>query len=173
MEDIAVRAGVSRTLLYKYFPGKRELFAAIYQRTADRLLDSARLGPDLPLADSVTADLDAHIPYFAAHRLTVFAANRTLAGDSLIQAIIDDELAALRARMLDAAGYTGHARDGTSAALREWLVLVRELCVEWRAPGDRAARSQPVPSVVTELAGLGELSGEPLECRTQVDQCVV
>jgi len=131
MEDIAVRAGVSRALLYKYFPGKRELFAAIYQRTADRLLDTARLDPALPLADAVAAGLDAHIDYFATHRLTVLAANRTLAGDPMIQAIIDDELAELRARMLDATGYTGHARDVASAALRAWLVFVREMCVEW------------------------------------------
>ena len=131
MEEVAARAGVSRALLYKYFPGKRELFAAIYRRAADRLLEGARLDPDLPMADAVSAGLDAHIDYFAAHRLTVLTANRTLAGDPLIQAIIDDELAVLRGRMLDAAGFGGHARDVASAALRAWLVFVREMCVEW------------------------------------------
>jgi AcrR family transcriptional regulator len=131
MEDIAARVGVSRALLYRYFPGKRELFAAIYRRAADRLLDSAQLDANLPLLDTVSAGLDAHIDYFAANRLTVLAANRTLAGDPLIQAIIDDELAVLRARMLDAADFTGHARDVASATLRAWLVFVREMCVEW------------------------------------------
>jgi AcrR family transcriptional regulator len=133
MEDIAAHAGVSRALLYKYFPGKRDLFAAIYRRAADRLLAGAQLDPDLPLADTAAAALDAHIDYFAAHPLTVLAANRTLAGDPLIQAIIDDELATLRARMLDAAGYTGRSRTVASAALRAWLVFVREICVEWLA----------------------------------------
>ncbi|HEY2700829.1 MAG TPA: helix-turn-helix domain-containing protein [Pseudonocardiaceae bacterium] len=131
MEDIAARAGVSRALLYRYFPGKRELFAAIYQRAADLLLERAQLDPNLPLIDTVSAGLDAHIDYFAANRLTVLAANRTLAGDPLIQAIIDDELTVLRARMLDAAGFTGHARDVASATLRAWLVFVREMCVAW------------------------------------------
>lgn len=131
MEDIAAHVGVSRALLYRYFPGKRELFAAIYQRAADRLLDIAQLDPDLPLIDAVSTGLDAHIDYFAAHRLTVLTANRTLAGDPLIQAIIDDELAVLRGRMLDAAGFTGHARDVASATLRAWLVFVREMCLDW------------------------------------------
>lgn len=131
MEDIAARVGVSRALLYRYFPGKRELFAAIYRRAADRLLDSVQLDADLPLSDTVSAGLDAHLDYFAANRRTVLTANRTLAGDPLIQAIIDDELAALRARMLDAAGFTGHARDLASATLRAWLAFVREMCVEW------------------------------------------
>jgi AcrR family transcriptional regulator len=131
MEDIAAHVGVSRALLYRYFPAKRELFAAIYQRAADRLLDIAQLDPDLPLIDAVSTGLDAHIDYFAAHRLTVLTANRTLAGDPLIQAIIDDELAVLRGRMLDAAGFTGHARDVASATLRAWLVFVREMCLDW------------------------------------------
>lgn len=131
MEDVAARVGVSRALLYRYFPGKRELFAAIYRRAADRLLERAQLDADLPLTDTVSAGLDAHIDYFAANRLTVLAANRTLAGDPLIQAIIDDELAVLRGRMLDAAGFTGHARDVASATVRAWLVFVREMCVQW------------------------------------------
>jgi AcrR family transcriptional regulator len=131
MEDIAAHVGVSRALLYRYFPGKRELFAAIYQRAADRLLDVAKVDPSLPLIETVSAGLDAHIDYFAANRLTVLAANRTLAGDPLIQTIINDELAVLRGRMLDAAGFTGHSRDMASATLRAWLVFVREMCVEW------------------------------------------
>lgn len=131
MEDIATHVGVSRALLYRYFPGKRELFAAIYRRAADRLLGIAQLDPDLPLVDAVSSGLDAHIDYFATNRLTVLAANRTLAGEPLIQAIIDEELTVLRGRMLDAAGFTGHARDVASAALRAWLVFVREMCVDW------------------------------------------
>ena len=30
MDEVAEEAGVSRALLYRYFPGKRELFAAVY-----------------------------------------------------------------------------------------------------------------------------------------------
>jgi AcrR family transcriptional regulator len=131
MEDIATRVGVSRALLYRYFPGKRELFAAIYRRAADRLLDVAKLDPSLPMMDTVSAGLDAHIDYFAANRLTVLTANRTLAGEPMIQTIIDDELGVLRGRMLDAAGFTGHSRDLASATVRAWLVFVREMCVEW------------------------------------------
>ena len=154
MEDIAARVGVSRALLYRYFPGKRELFAAIYRRAADRLLDSAQLDPRLPLAETVSAGLDAHIDYFEANRLTVLAANRTLAGDPLIQAIIDDELVVLRARMLDAGGFSGRARDVASVTLRAWLVFVREMCVEW--PENGAIERDDVHAVClrTLFAGL-------------------
>ena len=169
MEDIAARAGVSRALLYKYFPGKRELFAAIYRRAADRLLDSAQLAPELPLADAVAAGLDAHIDYFATHRLTVLAANRTLAGDPLIQAIIDDELAVLRARLLDAAGFTGRARDMASAVLRAWLVFVREMCVEW-LEGEKIKRDEVREACLRTLFAALDLCDDSVETRPAPQQ---
>ncbi|QWF83263.1 TetR/AcrR family transcriptional regulator [Amycolatopsis sp. CA-230715] len=131
MEEVAERAGISRALLYRYFPGKRELFAAIYQQAADRLLDQVRIDPAFPVVEQIHAGLEAHFDYFVANRNTVLAANRVLAGDPVIQAIITDELAELRGRVLDATGLEDSARDMASAALMGWLVFVRVLCVEW------------------------------------------
>ena len=131
MEDVAEQAGVSRALLYRYFPGKRDLFAAIYRQAADKLLATAKFDPDRPVADQVTAALEAHIDYFVANRNTVLAANRTLAGDRVIQTIIDEECATLRQRLLDVAGFDARVRETVSAVLTSWLVFVRVLCVEW------------------------------------------
>jgi AcrR family transcriptional regulator len=36
MADVASGADVSRALVYRYFPAKRDLFAAIYQRDRRR-----------------------------------------------------------------------------------------------------------------------------------------
>jgi AcrR family transcriptional regulator len=131
MEDVAEQAGVSRALLYRYFSSKRDLFAAIYQRAAVDLLAATAVNVGVPMAQQVAAGLDAHIDYFLAHRNTVLAANRVLAGDPMIQAIISDELAELRRRMLDAFALDGPPRQVASAALNAWLVFVRALCVEW------------------------------------------
>ncbi|RCH70186.1 TetR/AcrR family transcriptional regulator [Streptomyces sp. SDr-06] len=131
MEDVAEQAGVSRALLYRYFPNKGALFAAIYQRASDRLLDGSPIDPALSLRDQLSAGLDVHFDYFAANRHTVLAANRVLAGDPVIQAIIDDELAELSRRVLDATGLEGRTRDTVSAALTAWLVFVRALCLDW------------------------------------------
>lgn len=133
MEDVAAHAGVSRALLYRHFPTKRDLFAAVYQRAADRLLAVTELDSILPLADQVAAGLDAHIDYFVANRRTVLAANRALAGDPVIQAIISDELAVLRERLLEVIGIDGRRREAVSAVLMSWLVFVRVLCVDWLA----------------------------------------
>lgn len=131
MDDVASRAGVSRALLYRYFPNKRDLFAAVYREAADRLVAQTTADPSPSVLAHVSVGLDAHIDYFLANRNTVLAANRVLAGDPVVQGVIDDELAALRAHLLDAIGLDGRTRDLVSAALMGWLVFVRVVCVDW------------------------------------------
>lgn len=43
MEDIAARACVSRSLLYRYYPSKRDLYVAILKRAGDPM--PGPLGP--------------------------------------------------------------------------------------------------------------------------------
>lgn len=132
MADVAARAGVSRALVYRYFATKRDLFAAIYQRAADRLLTSAEFVDDVPLTEQVSAALDAHLEFFVANARTVLVANRgALAGDPLIEGIISEELCLIRRRILDAIRLQGHQRAVASAALAGWLSFVRTVCVEW------------------------------------------
>ncbi|GAA3988421.1 TetR/AcrR family transcriptional regulator [Allokutzneria multivorans] len=133
MEDVAERAGISRALLYRYFPNKRDLFAAIYVQASEQLLAKSEFDPDAPVTGQVAAALDAHLEYFEANSHTVLAANRELAGDQVIQAIIEGELATLRHRLLDNACFDERARDLVSAALTSWLVFVRTMCVDWLA----------------------------------------
>ena len=131
MDRVAAGAGVSRALLYQHFPNKRDLFAAVYRRAADRLLDATVLDPGLPLADQVRAGLDEHFDYFEANRRTVLDANRTLGGDPVIQAIITGELSVLRDRMLDVVVVDDERRATAASTLMGWLVFVRVLTVEW------------------------------------------
>jgi AcrR family transcriptional regulator len=132
MEDVAERAGVSRALLYRHFPGKRDLFAALYRQAFEQLLAKTRLDPADTLVEQLIEGLDAHIEYFAENRNTVLAANRVLAGDLLIQTIIADELDALRERLLGVLPLADDgAREAVSGVLKSWLVFVQVLCLDW------------------------------------------
>jgi AcrR family transcriptional regulator len=134
MTDIATRAEVSRALLYQYFPAKRDLFAAVYQHAASELVAASTFDPDLSLIDQVLAGLDAHFDFFEAHTRTVLVANRgEMAGDPVIETIINDQLTQLRQVMLDAMGLKGRARQMASTALYGWLAFVRAVCVDWLA----------------------------------------
>ncbi|WP_433733062.1 TetR/AcrR family transcriptional regulator [Nocardia sp. CA-129566] len=131
MEDVAAAAGVSRALLYRHFPTKRELFAGVYQLAADQLLVATKLDTETPLPEQLAAGLDEHFDYFEANANTVVAANRLLAGDPTIQAIISGELGELRVRLLDVMGVEGPTRELTSSILTSWLTFVRVLSVDW------------------------------------------
>lgn len=132
MEDVAERAGVSRALLYRHFPGKRDLFAALYRQAFEQLLAKTRLDPADTLVEQLIEGLDAHIEYFAENRNTVLAANRVLAGDLLIQTIIADELDVLRERLLGVLPLADDGvREAVSGVLKSWLVFVQVLCLDW------------------------------------------
>jgi len=165
MAEIANHAGVSRALVYRYFPTKRDLFAAIYQRASDRLLEATTIQPELPLAEQVVAGLEAHFDFFVANARTVVEANRgALAGDPVIQDIINAELASLRRRLLDAASLHGHARAVASTALHGWLAFVRVVCVDWLADNKlsrREVRDMCLRALVSALGTSVDLDAPP------------
>jgi AcrR family transcriptional regulator len=89
MRDIAARAGVSRDLLYHYFPSKRYLYVAIFKRASDRFLARVSPDPQRPLASA----LEAHIQSFVDHPFEAVTINRgALSDDPAIQAIVAEEL---------------------------------------------------------------------------------
>lgn len=132
MEEVAEEAGVSRALLYRHFPSKHALFAAVYRQAADRLLAETRLDPADSLVEQLIQGMDVHLDYFVANRNAVLAANRVLAGDPVIQTIMTNELDALRARLLTVLPLADEsAREAVSGVLKSWLVFVQVLCVDW------------------------------------------
>jgi AcrR family transcriptional regulator len=151
MDEIAERAGVSRALLYRHFPSKSALFAAIYQQAADNLVAQIHLDPDTPLAEQVAAGLDAHFDYFEANRNTVLAANRALAGDPIVQAIITGELTTLRHRMLDVTD-TRLPHETVAAILMGWLMYVQTMSLAWLETGG-LTRDQLRATCLGALAG--------------------
>ncbi|MEV6568794.1 TetR/AcrR family transcriptional regulator [Streptomyces kronopolitis] len=153
MEDVAKKAGVSRALLYRHFPSKHALFAAVYQQGADQLLAETRLDPADSLMDQLIQGMDVHLDYFTAHRNAVLAANRVLAGDPVIQSIMTKELDALRARLLAVLPLADDsAREAVSAVLKSWLVFVQVLCVDWLSH-ETCTRTQVRDTCIGALLG--------------------
>lgn len=152
MEEIADRAGVSRALLYRHFSSKREVFAAIYRQAADSLVAGVRIDVHASLAEQVAAGLDLHFDYFAANRNTVLAANRSLAGDPVVQAIIAADHEALRDRLLGIAGPIDVPHDILAALVTAWLRFVHTLCLDWLERGV-PDRDQLRASCLGALAG--------------------
>jgi AcrR family transcriptional regulator len=132
MEDIAARAGVSRGLLYHYYPSKRDLYVAILRRASDRFLARVTPDPQLPQAQQLAVGLEAHIQSFVDHPFEAVAINRgALSDDPAIKAIIAEELNVVGQRLINQLVAEGRPRDATEIAVAGRLAFVRAACVKW------------------------------------------
>lgn len=68
MSAIAKDAGVTRALVYHYFPGREALLEAVLQREADRLLAATEPDPALTPAENLRRALTSYLDFFAASR---------------------------------------------------------------------------------------------------------
>ncbi len=132
MEDVAARAGVSRSLLYHHFSSKRDLYVAIFTRASNRFLARISLDPQLSLAEQLATALEAHIQSFVDHPFEAVTINGgALSDDPAIKAIIAEELNVVGQRLINELVAEGRPRDATEIAVEGWLAFVRAACVKW------------------------------------------
>ncbi|QZA18626.1 TetR/AcrR family transcriptional regulator [Mycobacterium malmoense] len=76
IDEIAERAGVSRALMYHYFPDKRAFFAAVVQDEADRLYEATnQLRPaGLTMFEEIKTGVLAYMAYQQHHPESAWAA---------------------------------------------------------------------------------------------------
>ncbi|MCX2927756.1 TetR/AcrR family transcriptional regulator [Streptomyces sp. NEAU-W12] len=138
IEQVAEIAGVSRGLLYHYFPAKRDFFAAVVQRESDRMLRMTAAVPGTPVRAQLASGLDAYLEYAAAHTHGYRAFHRAeAAGDPTVRGVHRRALAAQEQQILTAlAGdpefgpVLGRGPDAR-LAVRGWLAFTAAVCLEW------------------------------------------
>src|SRR5262245_9071737 len=76
IDEIAERAGVSRALMYHYFPDKRAFFAAVVRAEGDRLFEATNTPPvsGQSLFDQLRAGVVAYVRYDEEHPHGAWAA---------------------------------------------------------------------------------------------------
>jgi AcrR family transcriptional regulator len=90
IEEIARAAGVSKGLLYHYFPTKRDFLIAALERGQDELAVLTAPDPDLPPAEQLAASLDRFLDFVEAHEAAYAAIFRSRGGgDPEIQAALE------------------------------------------------------------------------------------
>ena len=130
LDRISEAAGISRGLLFHYFPSKREYHAAVVAAAAQRLLEATEPDPDLPLESRLHSALDAYLTFVEANEGLYRALVRGSAGgDPELRAIFDrtrDQLVSRAAAQLGA-----EASPALRLALRGWQAFVEEVALEW------------------------------------------
>lgn len=138
IERVAEIAGVSRGLLYHYFPTKRDFFAAVVERESARMLRMTAAVPGVPVREQLAAGLDTFLEHVAAHAHSFRAFHRAdAAGDQAVRRVYQRSLAAQERQILAALaadpefGPVFEARPDVRLAVRGWLAFVTAVCLEW------------------------------------------
>ncbi|MEA2396597.1 MAG: hypothetical protein QOK25_153 [Thermoleophilaceae bacterium] len=130
MSDLARAAGISKGLLYHYFPSKRDFFTATLAAAAAELAAVTDPDPGLSPGQQLTASLDAYLAWIEAN---ADGYRRLLesSGSPDVRSLIDD----VRERTVErlAAGVAGPAgpRPALRLALRAWLWGMDGAILDW------------------------------------------
>ncbi|MFY4719723.1 TetR/AcrR family transcriptional regulator [Streptomyces sp. LaBMicrA B280] len=143
IEQVADLAGVSRGLLYHYFPNKRDFFAAVVERESERMLRMTAAEPGVPAREQLTAGLDTYLGYVEAHAHGFRAFHRAdAAGDQAVRKVYQRALAAQEKQILAALAADpefGPVLEGAPhlrLAVRGWLAFTTAVCLEWLRAGE-------------------------------------
>ena len=160
IDAIADAAGISKGLLYHYFPTKRAYYAAVIEEAASRLVTSTETDDTAPPLARLHAGLDAYLAYVKQPAKAYATLMRSGVGvDPQIARIVDDTRALFVERLtsgfLDgsAAGMPGVDRAGYATgilrapivrlALRGWVGFAEATSLGWT---EAIAAGAPTPS---------------------------
>ncbi|ARP68799.1 TetR/AcrR family transcriptional regulator [Streptomyces pluripotens] len=142
IEQVAEIAGVSRGLLYHYFPTKRDFFAAVVERESERMLRLTAAVPGVPVREQLAAGIDTYLAYAHAHAHGFRAFHRAdAAGDQAVRRVYRRALAAQEQQILAALAADPEFGSCEGApqvrlAVRGWLAFTTAVCLEWLREGE-------------------------------------
>jgi AcrR family transcriptional regulator len=131
VDEIAEAAGISRGLLFHYFPSKRDFYVAVAREAADRLLEVTE--PDLELhhMQRLHASLAAYVDYVADNEVLYIALVRGAGGsDKELQAISDATRAKVAKRVIESLSLDD-PDPAVRMAVRGWVGFIEESTLDW------------------------------------------
>jgi len=144
IDEIARAAGISKGLLYHYFPTKRDFVVAVLREATDVVTALTVPDPDLPPVERIDAALHAFLDY-AEHHASAYATLFVTrgGGDPEIRAVMDEA----RERRVDIllAGIAGQLLADPDAArrspvlrsaVRGWISFVEGVLLRWLTERD-------------------------------------
>ncbi|MGW2123767.1 TetR/AcrR family transcriptional regulator [Streptomyces sp. NPDC001758] len=155
IDEIASRAGISRPLVYHYFPGKLSLYEAALRRAAEDLASRFAEPHEGPLGSRLRRVMarffefvDSHGPGFAA-----LMRGGPAVGSSATNALVDSVRQSAYEQMLVHMGVEGPAPARLELVVRSWISLVESTALIW-LDGRRVPREELEVQLVQDFAAL-------------------
>jgi AcrR family transcriptional regulator len=131
MAEIAREAGISKPLLYHYFPSKRAFFLATLQAAAEEVSRRTEPDPALPPAQALAASLDAFLAWIEENELAYRKLIESAGSVPEVGALIAEVRDRTSARILEGLGVPSDPPPRLRAAARGWLWFMDGAILDW------------------------------------------
>ena len=130
MAKIAAEVGISKALLYHYFPSKQAYFEETLSAWAEQLRERTEVDPELPPLEQLTGSLDAFLALVEENAGAYRNLIRSAAGVAEIRDLIEEVRRATAQRILDGL-YPDGAPPKARTAVSGWLWFMDGACLNW------------------------------------------
>jgi AcrR family transcriptional regulator len=130
MSKIAAEVGISKSLLYHYFPSKQAYFEATLATWAGELQERTAVDPDLPPVEQLTRSLDGFLAMVEENSVAYRNLMESAAGVPEIRELIAEVRRVTAERILDGL-YPDGPPPKARIAVNGWLWFMDGACLNW------------------------------------------
>ena len=134
MSDIARSAGISKGLLYHYFPSKRDLFTATLAAAATELAAVTEPDPDLPPVEQLTKSVGAYLAWIEENAPSYRRLLESI-GSPDVRSLVDEVRNRTVERIVEGVS-EGEPRAALRVSVRAWLSGMDAAILDWLDSGD-------------------------------------
>jgi AcrR family transcriptional regulator len=130
MSKIATEVGISKALLYHYFPSKQSYFEETLGAWAEQLREQTEPDPDLPPVEQLKGSLDAFLRLVAENAVAYKNLMQSAAGVAEIRELIEEVRLMTAQRILESL-YAQEPPPKARTAVSGWLWFMDGACLNW------------------------------------------
>lgn len=130
MSKIAAEVGISKALLYHYFPSKQAYFEETLSAWAEQLREQTEPDPDLPPVEQLKGSLDAFLMLVGENAVAYKNLIRSAAGVAEIRELIEEVRLKTAQRILEGL-YAQEPPPKARIAVSGWLWFMDGACLNW------------------------------------------
>jgi AcrR family transcriptional regulator len=131
MARIAHEAGISKALLYHYFPSKQDFFVATLEQGAQEIARRTEPDPDLPPLEALAGSLDAFLGWIEENETAYRKLMESVGSVPEVQALIDQIRHGTSRRIFEGLGAGSAPPPKLRTAVRAWLWFIDGAILDW------------------------------------------
>jgi AcrR family transcriptional regulator len=158
MARIAREAGISKALLYHYFPTKQAFFLATLQQAAEEVRRRTEPDPKLPPGEALASSLDAFLTWIEENETAYRKLLESAGSVPEVGALIGEVRDRTSARILAGLGAGADPAPQVRVAARAWLWFMDGAILDWLEHRD-LSRGELRDFLLGSLAGTLRAAG--------------